>query len=98
MVSVYSKADATLLKESSNTLRVVNYEGPEGLCIIEAKSITSVVALILFILFDHEKKNPNICAQHLRLFIVGEKPFLDFITTMDPSWQTVEEAGTELAE
>ena len=27
MVSVYSKADTTLLKESSDTLRVIDYEG-----------------------------------------------------------------------
>lgn len=98
MVSVYSKADVTLLKEFSNILHIVNYEGLDGLRVIEAKSITSVVVLILFILFNHKKKNPNICAQHLQSFIVEEKPFLDFTTTIDPLWQTVKEADTELAE
>jgi hypothetical protein len=95
MVSKYTKADMNLLKESSDTLRVVDYEGSEGLRVIEAKSITSVVALIPFILSDHEKKNPDICKRYSHSFFVGEKPFLDFTsTTTDPSRQAIDEAGT----
>jgi hypothetical protein len=95
MISVYSKPEPNLLKESSGTLRVIDYAGSKGLCIIEAKSITSVVALIPFILADHEKNDPNIYAQYSESFLVGEKPFLDFTTTTtDPSWQAVEETAT----
>jgi hypothetical protein len=96
MVSVYGEVDMNLLEASSDTLRVVRYKGSEDLRIIEAKSITSVVALIPFLLSDDEKKNPNICAQYLCSFFVGEKPFLDFTTnTTDPSQQAVEEAAVE---
>ena len=94
MVSVYGKADMNLLEASSDTLRVVRYKGSDDLRIIEAKSITSVVALIPFMLSDDEKKNPNICAQYSQSFFVGEKPFLDFTTTtVDPSQQAIDEAG-----
>ncbi|KIL54551.1 hypothetical protein M378DRAFT_18778 [Amanita muscaria Koide BX008] len=94
MVSVYGKADANLLSKSSHTLRIIHYKGSEDLRIIKAKSITSVVALFPFILSDDEKKNPNICAQYLQSFFVGEKPFLDFTTnTTDPSQEDIEEAG-----
>ena len=91
MVSVYGKADANLLKDSFDTLRVVPYKGSEDLRVIEAKSIASVVALFPFVLSDHEKQNPDICAQYSQSFFVGEKPFLDFTT--DSSQQDIEEAG-----
>ncbi|KAF8625282.1 hypothetical protein AX15_005465 [Amanita polypyramis BW_CC] len=94
MVLVYGKADANLLNESSDTLRVVRYKGSEDLRIIEAKSITSVVALFPFILSDDEKKDANIRAQYSQSFFVGEKPFLDFTTnTTDPSQEAIEEAN-----
>lgn len=91
MLSVYSDPDKNLLEESSNTLCVVRYRGSEGLHVIEAKTITSVVAVILFVLSEDEKQDPGICAQYSQCFFVGEKPFLDFTTdTMDPLLQVVE--------
>jgi hypothetical protein len=74
------------LKESSDTLRVVSYQGTEALHVIDAKSICSVVAMVPFILSSREKQNPIICEQCANCFFVGEKPFLDFTSsTTDPS-------------
>jgi hypothetical protein len=95
MVSVHGNADTDLLNASSDTLRVVRYKGSKDLRIVEAKSITSVVALFPFILSDDERKDPSICAQYSQSFYIGEKPFLDFTTiTIDPSQEAIEEAGT----
>jgi hypothetical protein len=79
MVSVYTDPDGNLLKQSSDTLRVIRYRSTE---VIDAKSICSVVALIPFILSKEEKQNPTICAQSAQCFFVAEKPFLDFTTTL----------------
>ena len=94
MLSVYSDPDKNLLEESSNALRVVRYRGSEGLHVIEAKTITSVVAFIPFVLSEDEKKNPGICAQYSQCFFVGEKPFLDFTTNTTDSLPQVIEGGT----
>ncbi|KAF8337841.1 hypothetical protein F5887DRAFT_920244 [Amanita rubescens] len=86
MVSRYSDPDEDLLKDSSDTLRVVSYEGAEALCIIDTKSICSVVAMVPFILSSAEKQNPITREQCANCFFVGEKPFLDFTSsTTDPS-------------
>lgn len=95
MVSVYSDPDENLLKESSDTLCVVRYQGTEALHVIDAKWISSVMALIPFILSDQEKKYPSICTHYTQCFFIGEKAFLDFTTmTTDPSHECDEEAQT----
>ena len=96
MVSVYSDPDENLLKESSDTLRVVRYQGTKALHVIDAKWISSVMALIPFILSDQEKKYPSICTHYTQCFFIGEKAFLDFMTmTTDPSHERDEDLEME---
>lgn len=93
MVSRYSDPDEDLLKDSSDTLRVVSYEGAEALFVIDAQSICSVVAMVPFILSSTEKQNPITREQCANCFFVGEKPFLDFTSsTSDPSLYGDDEA------
>ena len=46
MVSVYSRPDADLLRQSSNTLWSCMYRGKEALEVIPVKDIGSVVAMV----------------------------------------------------
>ncbi|KDQ10948.1 hypothetical protein BOTBODRAFT_115068 [Botryobasidium botryosum FD-172 SS1] len=45
LVSVYSDPDPDLLATSSETLRACKYRGNDSLCVIDVKSISSVVAM-----------------------------------------------------
>ena len=84
MVSVYSNPDKNLLKQSFDMLQVVHYWSKEALHVVDAKSISSVVILIPFIVSKQEQQDLSICAQYSQCFFVSEKPFLDFTTTTDP--------------
>lgn len=48
LVSLYSPPNKYLLRTSNDTLVVCRYEGEAALCVIEAKSILSVVAMVPF--------------------------------------------------
>jgi hypothetical protein len=70
MVSVYSPPSARLLTLSYNTLWSCTYHGDHSLRVIDAKSISAVVAMVPHRPFP-EDSNPAEC------FFVVEKPGLD---------------------
>ena len=75
MVSEYSPPDAHLLQLSSNTVWSCMHRGIEGLRVIDAQSIVSVVAMV------PHPKNTLRPSHNLegRVFVV-EKPGLDVLT------------------
>lgn len=79
MVSLFSNPDRTLLRQSMNTLGVVNYFGEAGLTVIDIKTILSVVAMIPYrlALTAEERTEPAVIQRAANRFFVGEKPGLD---------------------
>lgn len=70
LVSLYSRPDEQLLKESFNTVWLSQYQGTDHLTVVEAKSILSVVGMV-----PHQR---DINSDDLEYFLV-EKPGLDVI-------------------
>ena len=95
MISVYSHPIENLLKDSFETLRVIQYQGKELLEVVDVKSICTVVAAIPFILTEQEKVIPAIRSHYSQCFFIGEKPFLDFTSMTGPLQQDGEETQTE---
>lgn len=60
LVSLFTRADPELYSQSSHTLLVCEYLGDDGLLVVSAKSIQSVVAMIPFVppnFYDGERWN-----------------------------------------
>jgi hypothetical protein len=54
LVSLYSEPDAELLEESYNTVWSCKYQGDDKLEVVDAKSISSVVAMVPLPIDDNE--------------------------------------------
>lgn len=72
LISLYSTPDPNLLGISSNTLLVCRYRGENGLVLVEARAIKSVVAMVPFM----EKPEGDRPRHHDGRFFVVEKPGL----------------------
>lgn len=83
LVSLYTKPDEELLRESFGTLWVARYLGRQALGIVRAETIHSVVGMVPFILSDAETANAQIRAKFESTFFVSEKPFLDCLGAGD---------------
>ena len=72
MVSMFLPPDQALIKVSSGTLYVARYSGNEAHSVIDAKSITSVVAMPPLPLKQEELNMPGMDDKYENLFYVGE--------------------------
>jgi len=83
LVSLYSKPDGELLRQSFGTLWVAKYLGKGALGIVAVESVHSVVAMVPFMLSECEIGNPETRDKFATSYFVSEKPFLEFLGTGD---------------
>lgn len=80
MVSVYSSPDLEMLKESCNTVWACDYQGQAHLVVIEAKTITSVVAMVPFPAAGRGGVRAAESARTVGKYFLVEKPGLEVAT------------------
>jgi hypothetical protein len=73
MVMTYSNPDPDLLAQSHNVLWVSRPLGLHGLRVIDAKSITSVVAMVPFVLRENEIHSPRLFNRYKGCVCMVEK-------------------------
>ena len=79
MVSEYGECNQTIFDQSHGTLHVARYHGLDSLKIISIYAISSVVAMVPFVLSTREAEDNDFQNHFSRCFFVAEKPFLDFV-------------------
>ena len=93
MLSIYSNPHLTLLAELYQMLHVCKHLSHHGRCVVNAKLIQSLVAMIPFPLTVEEAQNPDICTMYTNCFYVGEKPALD---NAQLTWDELEDDEDEV--
>jgi hypothetical protein len=83
MVMTYSHPDPALLSQSHNTLWVSRPLGTHGLRVVDAKSITSVVAMVPIVLREEEISSPRLFGKYNGCVCMVEKPFLAAVSTIE---------------
>ena len=77
LVSLYSDIDRALFEQSYKTLAVYTYRGNDGLAVIDAKDIASVVSMQPLPMTAEEARTADAKARYGNRWFVCEKPGLD---------------------